>query len=209
MGPLTYFNHFFLGLIIGYLCRGKMLRLGEIPLRFGWFAVMLLAVRGIVSSASFQNSVPNVETVSSVAFVLLLVGMMGMLWFNLHIAGVPLIALGISMNLVVLVANGGYMPVSLRALERINAVDMAGHLAAGERIMHSVAMTDSSRLPWLADWVIVPAVLSIMAVASPGDVLIGTGFTYLLVCGMIGRPNGLRGPRLEEPVETSPQPAAA
>lgn len=207
MGPLTYFNHFFIGILLGFILGGKFIRLGQLPIRLAWLAIVLLAGRVIVTSKGIQGTVP--EWVLATALLALLAGLLALFWVNRRLAGVWLMALGGASNMLVMAANDGFMPVVLTDFMAERAPKSFAILQSGERLMHTVAMTDETRLRWLADWIVVPAVLWIPAIASIGDVLIGIGLSYLLVCGMLGRPYGWRGPQLTDPADKQHQAASA
>lgn len=206
MGPLAFLNFFFLGLLIGWICRGKLLRIGQLPIRFGLLAIGLLMLRGFLSERG-PSLLP--QAVMSTVFILVLVGLLTILWFNRRIAGVKLMALGAASNLLVMSVNGGYMPVQLADDLAVTSPRLYAHYQAGGSVMHSIAMTDATRLPWLADWIEAPAFLWYTQTTSIGDLLIGVGLTYLLACAMLGRPYGWWGPRVAEPTIQTPQPAVA
>ena len=67
-------------------------------------------------------------------------------------------------NLIVIAANDFRMPVVQSAAGRLVEVGHQGQYTL---------MDSSTRLPWLADWVLVPGWLG--GVFSPGDALIGVG----------------------------------
>lgn len=205
MGPFAFLNFFFLGLLIGFISRGKLLRVGRLPIRFGLLAIGLLMLRGFISERG-PSFLP--ETVMSVVFLLMLIGLLTILWFNRRIAGVKLMALGAASNLLVMSLNGGYMPVQLADDLAVTAPRLYAHYQAGGTVMHSIAMTEATRLPWLADWIEAPAFLWYMQTTSIGDLMIGFGLTYLLVCAMLGRPYGWWGPRVADPAPLTAQPAA-
>jgi hypothetical protein len=88
---------------------------------------------------------------------------------NRHIPGVPLIALGLACNFLVISLNHGFMPASLAARQVAGLPPLAG------RNMNVVPLTDSTVLPWLADILPVPAWVPRANVFSVGDVLILIG----------------------------------
>jgi hypothetical protein len=100
-----------------------------------------------------------------------------------------LAALGVVLNVVVVLANDGHMPQSQEA--RIAAGASAERVAglASEPGWRNVApMTDASRLVWLGDVLPEPAWLPLHNVMSIGDVLLATGFAAVLYLATTPRP---------------------
>ena len=92
-----------------------------------------------------------------------------------------LAALGVLLNVVVVVANDGHMPQSQAA--RIAAGASAERVAglASEPGWRNVApMTDDSRLAWFGDVVPEPAWLPLHNVMSLGDILLASGLAAVL-----------------------------
>jgi hypothetical protein len=115
--------------------------------------------------------------------------------------GVKLAALGACLNLAVMLANGGYMPVTLAALER------SGHLdrleTRGDSVFvygsKDVVLPDSEiRLGFLADAFSLPRPIPLAASFSLGDLLIAAGastFAYKAVSRPRAR-SGVVSPRV-------------
>lgn len=104
-------------------------------------------------------------------------------WRNRSLPGMPLIAVGLLLNWGVMLANGGYMPVtfeSLRAAGRAGLVagPTTGSLVAGSKdILLTAAET---RLWLLSDILIIPPPFPLSSVFSVGDVLIAAGLFWLV-----------------------------
>jgi hypothetical protein len=100
---------------------------------------------------------------------------------NIRVVGIPLVALGLFLNALVVVANLA-MPVSVAAAQRAGIKATELHLA--DDPVHE-RLTDSTRLPGLAD--IIPFPLPVRPqVVSPGDLVVAAGVGLLVVTG--GRP---------------------
>ena len=106
---------------------------------------------------------------------------------NSRLPGVPLIAVGLLLNLVAVLANGA-MPVSRWAAAKAG-VDLTD-IAAGLDARHVVAGASTSLRP-LTD--VVPAPMPLFSeVISPGDVLVAAGLGLLLVTGLLWGQTGRR-----------------
>jgi hypothetical protein len=99
-------------------------------------------------------------------------------WWNRHVPGLWLVALGAILNGVAIVANGGVMPTTVGALRT------AGLDVDPEAFSNSAALSDP-RLPFLGDVFAIPAWVPFANVFSLGDVLVAIGAAYTLhaVCG--------------------------
>ena len=154
--------------------------------------VRVRAVRLLVAAAAVQTGTsvlaPGSGLARGAALVLtaVLVGLF--LVGNRHLAGTPLIGLGLLLNVLVIAANGA-MPVSVSAAFRagLSAADL-GLAADGLR----EPVTASTRLALLGD--VVPVALPLRPqVVSPGDVLVAAGVGLLLVAaGAPGRTQTVR-----------------
>src|SRR5437763_771081 len=100
------------------LAGGRLALLAAVRFRYGWLAIVGLAVQVVVISI--------VPTGSKSAHEILHVGsyvMLGaMLLANLHVPYLWLVGLGGLSNFVAIVANGGVMPASRAALERAGSL---------------------------------------------------------------------------------------
>jgi hypothetical protein len=95
---------------------------------------------------------------------------------NLHLWAVRIMGLGVLMNLIVMIANGGLMPVSPEAISRAGLQERLIGVELGQGIPGSKGVLlplTSTRLWWLSD---IFAISLIHKVFSPGDVLIGCGW---------------------------------
>jgi hypothetical protein len=82
-------------------------------------------------------------------------------------------AFGVGLNLLVVVANAGYMPQSSEARLQVHGVPAQG--VSESRLRNVVPMTESTRLGVFGDVIPEPAWLPMANVISIGDLLLGTG----------------------------------
>lgn len=162
---------------VGVAAGGRPAALTRVPLA-GWRLLAGAAACQVAGSVGVRVSGSGVPyAVGSLAAVALLIGF---LLHNAALPGVPLVALGLLANTVVVLANGA-MPVSRWAAARagVDLTDIAG----GTDARHVVAGAASSaralgdivpvRIPWFPE------------VVSPGDVLVVAGLALLLVAGLL------------------------
>jgi len=80
-------------------------------------------------------------------------------------------ALGVALNLTVIVANGGWMPRFQPVAARVSADGEA-------RTSNTTPMAAETRLAWLGDSIEQPGWLPLANVISPGDVLLSVGAAW-------------------------------
>lgn len=115
--------------------------------------------------------------------------------------GMSVLLLGLVCNFLVIIANGGFMPLVAESAARLLSPQVIQSIGIGERI--SVASKDvllpeaTIRLPWLADRFIAPPFLSSRFIFSLGDVWIALGAFLLLAFDYTGN-SQLRGKQHEQ-----------
>jgi hypothetical protein len=142
-------------------------------------AVRLLVVSAVVQIGT-ASLAPGSVVLRVVALVvtILLVGLF--LGANVGLPGVPLVAAGLFLNIVVIIANGA-MPVSTTAAAMAGIDAGAVHLTDDPL---REPLGDGTRLAVLADRIPVPAP-GWAQVVSAGDVLAAAGIGLLLLAGSV------------------------
>jgi hypothetical protein len=180
------------GLVIGLLTGGSAARLGELQFRWAPLVAVGMAVQVLLFSTTLGDALgpwaPHVYILSNLA-------VLAAVWRNLAIPGLPLVLVGGAANLVAIVANGGYMPVSPGALAAMGRVPREGY--SNSRLVEGVVLGPLTDLFAMPTWVPAANVFSI------GDMLIGVGAAVAVVAAMHGRaPRTDRAPGA--PVGASP-----
>lgn len=170
-----------LGLIVG-LIRGGLRQawtgLARMRLR-AWWIFPLLVVFQLLVYLGLQRT-DWVSGASAVFFMAIYAALIVFLWINRGQAGFKLLLAGVCMNFLVMLANGGRMPVSLEMAELANpgAVSM---LEQETTLTKHMALTESTRLPLLGDVIPVTAPYPIPQVVSLGDLVMNAGMFWFLV----------------------------
>jgi len=113
---------------------------------------------------------------------LLLMGSYVLLLFvvgsNYRLPGMALVGVGLAMDLLVMVANGGYMPITPEAVERAGLEHLIQSSASGARLMATkdvLLARDQMHLWILSDVFAIPASWPMSSVFSIGDVALASG----------------------------------
>jgi hypothetical protein len=185
-------------LAVAWIRGASPLQLASVRLR--WLALPLVAfTTQLLAFAQFSEaSAPYalwVQLASGAALLAFLVR-------NLHYRAFALVIAGTALNLLVISANGGFMPIRVADMERAGLTEAAAQLAQAGRYEKSKPLDATTRLPWLAD--VIPLELPGRdRLMSIGDVLIAAG-TFLLIQEALVRPRAAGAPRGSDP---SAQPA--
>jgi len=174
-------------IIIALLEGGELGALADVPLRWGGLAVAAFAVQVFFIYQTPSQIAPGVWHWHA----LLLVGssllLMATVWVSRHSRGIKLIGLGLLLNLIVMVANGGWMPVTPEAVIRVGHTGLVPSLASGMRIYSSkdiILLREETSLWLLSDVLVVPRPFPVPSVFSIGDVLVALGTFVFIRSGM-------------------------
>jgi len=119
-----------------------------------------------------------------VMYMLTMCSLMVFLWLNRHVSGVPVLMVGLMLNLVVIVANGGWMPVDPQALIATGQSERAALLMQAGRAANCVLMSEASHLNFLGDRIVIPFLGTLGSAFSIGDLVTLAG-EAVLVFGMV------------------------
>lgn len=166
-----------IGLIGGFATGGKIGNLARLRVRWAWLIVAALVVRVATILPPFTRF-----DASRWAYVAALTVVLA--WTVWHIDRVPgiwLVAAGSAVNLFVIAANLGRMPV---------ASELAGALVQRGQVGQYILMGPGSHLNWLADWIGLPGPLR--EAYSPGDLIVALGIATVIILAMRPRPTETR-----------------
>jgi hypothetical protein len=157
-----------IGLALGMATGGRLGNLSNLRFRWPFFvlAVLLIKEVGLITPLSRVDGAQIVYAVSLAALVA---------WTIWHIdllPGVWLVSIGAALNLVVVVANSGRMPVARELAAR------GSHILVDRGVVGQyIIMGPNTHLTWLADWLALPGPLGgfLLEAYSPGDMVVALG----------------------------------
>jgi hypothetical protein len=162
--------------------RGRTLdRIAAIPLRSAWLALLAVGLQLPLLRAPMAPA--GSIGLQMALFVASLVLLLVFVWRNRRLAGVLILGVGVICNLVVIVANGGFMPVAPETLVEINPGSTIEQWPEGVHYSNSkdvIRMRENTRLWVLSDVLVSPPPLPGAVAFSVGDLLIAAGIVVLL-----------------------------
>ncbi|MGH2350489.1 MAG: DUF5317 domain-containing protein [Chloroflexota bacterium] len=183
-----------ISLAIAWVRGASPLQLGIIRLR--WLPVPLVAFA--IQYVAFGRLE---EAAAGYAVWLQLASMGVLLVFllaNLRYRSLLVVAAGTALNLLVVTANGGYMPARLADLERIGFPQVAAQIEAQGHFQKTGALDEDTRLPYFGDVIHLP-LPGPDRLISLGDVFIAAGVFLFVQEALVGRRRPNRKSELRAP----------
>ncbi len=161
------------------LCRAKFQGQSYhiVDLRHLWLVLIAYTPQLFVFQLPATRSKFSVE-LAAVALVSSQILLLFFTWFNRDQPGFWLLSLGLALNFLVIVLNGGLMPISPETITRLIPGAPPGTWAVGERLGKGkdiVMIASDTRLWWLSDRFLLPAWFPTRAAYSIGDMVIAAG----------------------------------
>ncbi|MBS1250978.1 MAG: hypothetical protein MAG451_00007 [Anaerolineales bacterium] len=166
-------------IFVALLRGGDLENLGHVRIRWAWIAFVALAIQvGLV------RLLPNWVGAARLFFPLTHAAILAVAWVNRDLQGMRLLAVGVALNLIVILANGGYMPVTPEALVGAGVVESVESVTFGRPVKASKSVVlpgDKITLGWLSDIITLRPVRKVISV---GDVFVTAG-VFIFVQGMM------------------------
>ena len=165
-------------LVIAVLIGGDVRRLSQIKIRHLELLLAAFAVKVAVAILGTTHS-PVAVSVARPLNVIGAILLLAVVWFNRRIPGALLFGAGLSLNLIVIVAFGGRMPVLLPHDVDPNSPVLA-LLRGGLDPLH-VALTQPQGLWFIGDIFAIPGLGGHSSLVSIGDLLMAAGVAWLII----------------------------
>ncbi|MCK4309252.1 MAG: DUF5317 domain-containing protein [Candidatus Atribacteria bacterium] len=200
---MLYVYIIIISIIIGLLRNGKLSSLSQISLkRIELIVLACLIQGGIIFLGS--KKIKFVLDYSSYMIILSYIVLLLAVWYNKKLKGINFIALGIIFNFIVILANGGHMPVLLSSLYKAGLNDFALVLKEGTYITH-VLISEKTLFGFLADVIPLSPPFPDPSVVSAGDFLMFYGVFSLIQNAMVNRQNSEISSQNSEDKELNPE----
>lgn len=152
-------------------------------LRLAWLAILAFLPQLLVFYIpTIRNWIPDAW--AAVGLVLSQVLLLVVCWGNRRQPGFWLLTIGLAMNLLVIVSNGGFMPISPQTASQLVPAGVLDSIQLGNRFGYGkdvLLLTEATHLPFLADRLLLPDGLPYQTAFSIGDVFIAFGAFLLMV----------------------------
>jgi len=171
-----------ISVLTGLAAGGRIQSLARLRLRHAWIPVGLFALQKVI----VELPIVKATTGSYLAPVLLAATYGALVLFllvNLSVPGIKLVLIGSVLNLTVMLANGGYMPVTPEGLERTGHADrivVRDELALVKGSKSIVLEPGGTRLYPMSDIFRVPEPYPFATNFSLGDVAITAGVAVMV-----------------------------
>lgn len=166
---------------MGLLFNGSISNFLKVRLEKTWIiliaALIMLVIQSTEKRLDFVRD--GFVMFQALGFSLLLMG----LWFNRRLIGVWGIWLGAFANMLVMLLNGGKMPVSIMAIQQTKIPQELITMDSKHMVFGSF---DEIKLGFLSDVLVPPGILGFgMRIVSVGDILVALGLFALALQIMI------------------------
>ena len=165
-------------LVIAVLIGGDVRRLSQIKIRHLELLLAAFAVKVAVAILGTTHS-PVAVSVARPLNVIGAILLLAVVWFNRRIPGALLFGAGLTLNLIVIVAFGGRMPVLLPRDVDPNSPVLA-LLRGGLDPLH-VVLTQPQGLWFIGDIFAIPGLGGHSSLVSIGDLLMAAGVAWLII----------------------------
>lgn len=172
-------------LIIGKIRGGRFSNIASGEIR-GWYfigASFLIEFGAVyLASKGVKMVVDGIFFIHFLSYILLFCG----LFMNLDKYSFWIITVGVLLNFIVIMANGGKMPVSADALKFAGLYKNLSDIALGRLVTHTL-MNTSTKLRFLGDVLPLPKYYPRPKVYSIGDIFMAIGIFIYIQKLMIGK----------------------
>jgi hypothetical protein len=175
-----------ISLIIGLIFRGSLNTLSTVPVKQLYLPIVAFALEMLGAKLLHMDFdyLTRMEGLFTFAVEVVVNGLLIYFFYiNFSIRGMKCIFAGSILNFVVIICNGGYMPVDPSLGIQHGFTSSLELLENGKIFAHEL-MSESTKLRGLADWIMIPPPWPFPKTISLGDILIDIGTFVLIFTGM-------------------------
>lgn len=170
-------------LLVSFFRKGNLKNLQTIYIN-GWYLFFIASALQLILHQGYGHKFFYPVVITSYIFILLCLG------FNYKNKSMRLIFAGTFMNFVVIAANNGLMPVSVKSLT-FAGYDISRLTTNRFDTFHSL-ITESTHLSFLADIIPIPEPYPFPQILSIGDFFIMIGIFLFIQNAVVDKKNELR-----------------
>jgi hypothetical protein len=175
------FDGIILSFIVALCRKGNLQAFSTLKLKWGWIFPVFLIIQ--LSVYFLQNSIETLGQLSGYIFMTIYILGMVFLYVNRDNKGFTVILIGVFLNFIVMLLNGGRMPVSAEAAAVLDPVFL--EILKEELYGKHTLLTESTKLGFLGDIIPLSSPYPKTQVISIGDVVMNIGgfqfIQYLMV----------------------------
>lgn len=166
------------GMFIGWIRKGKLRQLANLTLS-GWPMALVALILQAAIIVDFNAGWGHLQGVAPYLHIFSYIPLLLFACCNRKQQGMTLIGLGLLLNLLVIAANGGMMPVDPSRL----APALQEELLSGAGSPLHIPLAGQTKLAFLGDLIRIP--YGQYKVISAGDILLALGVCVLIQKGMV------------------------
>ncbi|MTI49742.1 DUF5317 domain-containing protein [Sporosalibacterium faouarense] len=174
-------------LVVGKARGGKFKLIGELELKKYYlfiigFGIEFLSVFLNTKNLGFMNQILDKYfiIIHTISYLLIFIGLI----FNFNKKSMIFVFIGTLLNYIVIISNGGQMPVSGSGLSYLGLKDTLNALKNHAIITHTL-VNENTRLFFLGDVIPTPKFYPFSKMISIGDIFLGIGVFILIQNGML------------------------
>jgi len=174
-----------LTIIVGLIGGGRLHRLQELDLRAPWLFVVAAAVQIALMVAAARGRMMG-GAAGGCLHIFTYLLLVAALWANRHLWAMRIAGIGVLLNLLVIAANGGTMPVDRELAVRAGNTKLVQMLDSPAYQNHS-PVTGKTRLRLLGHVLPLPLLYPRPRFFSPGsvgDIFVTIGGCWVILCGL-------------------------
>ena len=176
-------------LAVGKVRGGKIKNIGKIELK-AWYLFIIGFVLEFASVYLTSKNVPYISEIIGQYFIFIhgasYIFILTALILNFKNKSMILIFIGTILNFIVIILNGGKMPVSAEGLKAAGLHEYLKLLTDGKVITHTI-IDGATKLPILGDIIKIPKPYPLPKMLSIGDIFLAVGIFLFLQKAMINR----------------------
>lgn len=163
----------FISILLVILRKGSLKKLKDVNIK-GWYILFIAAGIQVFISLSKRYNIVEKFVLNNFIYLIILSYLLVIttIIMNIEKKYMKLFLIGIILNLIVIVGNGGKMPVSLNGLKGMH---LETTLPYREFDIKHIGINEETRFKYLADIILIPKPYPLPKVLSIGDIFLMLG----------------------------------